>query len=53
MPIENAGLYKGLASLKELIASYRRSADEEEREKLFDAIEQHRQELNFNLSVNQ
>jgi magnesium chelatase subunit H len=50
-PIENAGLYKGLASLKELIGSYRRTADEGEREKLFEAIEQHSQELNFNLSV--
>jgi len=27
-PIENAGLYKGLASLKEMIGNYRRSADE-------------------------
>jgi len=49
-PIENAGLYKGLASMKELIGNYRQTADEGEREKLFEAIEQHSQELNFNLS---
>jgi len=47
-PIENAGLYKGLASLKELIGHYRRTADEDEREELFAAIEQQSRELNFN-----
>lgn len=47
-PIENAGLYKGLASMKELIGNYRRTTDEAEREKLFEAIAQHSQELNFN-----
>jgi magnesium chelatase subunit H len=39
-PIENAGLYKELASLKELIASYRQSRDERQREQLFGAIEE-------------
>jgi len=46
-PIENAGLYKGLATMKELIGHYRQTADEDERERLFAAIEQQSQELNF------
>lgn len=50
-PIENAGLYRGLASLKELIGNYRQMADDEQREKLFEAIEQQSRELNLNLSV--
>src|SRR2546427_2240781 len=50
-PIENAGLYKGLASLKDLIGDYRRATDEMEREKLFKLIQQQSQELNFNLSA--
>jgi magnesium chelatase subunit H len=52
-PIENAGLYKGLSLLQELIGSYRRTADEGEREELFAAIKHHSQELNFDLSVDQ
>ncbi|MDX6529157.1 MAG: magnesium chelatase subunit [Blastocatellia bacterium] len=47
-PIENAGLYKGLASLKELIVNYRRTTDEADREYLFAAIQEQSQELNFN-----
>jgi magnesium chelatase subunit H len=50
-PIENAGLYKGLASLKDLIGNYRRATDEVDRENLFTAIQQQSQELNFNLSA--
>jgi len=46
-PIENAGLYRGLASLKELISSYRQSADQQEREHLFESIEQYRRDLNL------
>jgi magnesium chelatase subunit H len=38
-PMECAGLYKDLASLKELIAAYRQCRDEEQRERLFPAIE--------------
>ena len=38
-PIENAGLYKELASLKETLLSYRQSNNEAEREQLFQAIE--------------
>jgi magnesium chelatase subunit H len=46
-PIQNAGLYKELSSLKELIDSYRRSTSEKEREQLFEAIEEQRQALNL------
>lgn len=46
-PVEEAGLYRDLASLKEMIAAYRRSADEREREQLFDAIEELARSLNL------
>jgi magnesium chelatase subunit H len=49
-PIENAGLYKGLASLKDLIGDYRRSTDELDRENLFAAIQEQSLALNFKLS---
>lgn len=39
-PIDNAGLYKELASLKELIDSYRATADQQRREQLFPAIQE-------------
>src|SRR6266851_3438783 len=38
-PIENAGLYRELASLKDVILAYRQATDEGEREKLFESIE--------------
>ncbi|HEV7859109.1 MAG TPA: cobaltochelatase subunit CobN [Pyrinomonadaceae bacterium] len=46
-PIENAGLYKDLASLKELLAAYRQTTDEREREQLFASIEETARALNF------
>jgi len=46
-PIENAGLYQGLASMKELIGNYRQAADAGEREKLFAAIVAHSRDLHF------
>lgn len=46
-PVENAGLYKELAGLKDLLMAYRYSTDEVERESLFTAIEEHRQSLNL------
>jgi magnesium chelatase subunit H len=46
-PIENAGLYKELAELKELINSYRQSASEEQRAMLFAAIEEKAARLNL------
>jgi len=49
-PIENAGLYKGLATLKELIGSYHGARDESERAQLFKAIEEIRRDLNLEVS---
>jgi magnesium chelatase subunit H len=49
-PIESAGLYKGLASLKDLIASYRSSTDKQERDRLYQAIDEARKSLNLELS---
>jgi magnesium chelatase subunit H len=46
-PIENAGLYKGLATMKDLIGAYRGSSNEGERQQLFAAIESQSRELNF------
>jgi magnesium chelatase subunit H len=50
-PIENAGLYQGLASLKDIIGSYRASVNEDERERLFAAIELSSKEVNLNLAA--
>ncbi|HSP61769.1 MAG TPA: cobaltochelatase subunit CobN, partial [Pyrinomonadaceae bacterium] len=47
-PIENAGLYRGLAALKETIAAYRQATDQGERESLFQSIEECSRELNLN-----
>jgi magnesium chelatase subunit H len=46
-PIENAGLYKDLNTLKDLLMSYRQSADDREREKLFESIQACSADLNF------
>jgi len=46
-PIENAGLYKDLTTLKDLVMSYRQSTDEKERERLFESIEAYSGDLNF------
>jgi magnesium chelatase subunit H len=48
-PMDNAGLYKGLASLKEMILAYRQAADETDREQLYQAIEEQAKSLNFQL----
>ncbi len=47
-PIENAGLYKGLAALKDSITAYRQATDQQERERLFQSIEECSRELNLN-----
>lgn len=39
-PVENAGLYKEFAALKELLSDYRQARDDREREQLFAAIEE-------------
>ena len=46
-PIENAGLYKELATLKDLVMSYRQSTSEPERVRLFESIEEIRRETHF------
>jgi len=46
-PIENAGLYKEFASIKELLSSYRRAEGEMERHRLFEAIEEKARQLNL------
>ena len=46
-PIENAGLYKDLASLKDLVMAYRQSGDETEQARLFESIEELSQQLNL------
>ncbi len=46
-PIENAGLYKNLVTLKDLIMAYRQTTDEAERGRLFKLIEEYSGTLNF------
>ncbi|HZE69039.1 MAG TPA: cobaltochelatase subunit CobN, partial [Pyrinomonadaceae bacterium] len=46
-PIENAGLYKELANLKELVMAYRQAEAEPERLRLFQAIEECSQRANL------
>jgi len=46
-PIENAGLYRGLSTLRDLLMSYRQANNDAEREHLFDSIEEWSRELNF------
>ena len=46
-PIENAGLYKELAALKDLVMAYRETSEESERARLFEAIEDHRGKVHF------
>jgi magnesium chelatase subunit H len=46
-PIESAGLYKDLATLKDLVTSYRQSPKESERQRLFESIEEYSGQLNL------
>jgi magnesium chelatase subunit H len=46
-PIENAGLYKGLASLKELLTAYRQATSESGRAHLFEEISETARTLNL------
>ncbi|MGH9931607.1 MAG: cobaltochelatase subunit CobN [Pyrinomonadaceae bacterium] len=50
-PIENAGLYRELATLKDLVMSYRQSTSEPERERLFESIEDYSCQLNLNATA--
>jgi len=40
-------LYKELAVLKELVLAYREAAEERERSRLFESIEEYRDKLHF------
>jgi magnesium chelatase subunit H len=46
-PIENAGLYKELAGLKDLVMAYRQSTNESERDRLYQSIETLKQQTHF------
>ncbi|MGH9906553.1 MAG: cobaltochelatase subunit CobN, partial [Pyrinomonadaceae bacterium] len=48
-PVESAGLYKELASLKDLIMAYRQATDDGERANLFEAIERSSRRLNLSI----
>ena len=50
-PIQNAGLYRQLATLKDLVMSYRQSTSEPERERLFETIEDYSCQLNLNATA--
>ena len=50
-PIENAGLYKDLNTLKDLVISYRQSTHVSERERLFESIEEYSRQLNLNVTA--
>jgi magnesium chelatase subunit H len=50
-PIENAGLYKDLSTLKDLVTSYRQSEKESERERLFESIEEYSRQLNLSARI--
>ena len=46
-PIENAGLYKELAGLKDLVMAYRQSTNEVEKVRLYESIQSLSQEVHF------
>jgi magnesium chelatase subunit H len=46
-PVEDAGVYRDLAALKELLLAYRQTADEGEREQLYRTIEAKAESLHF------
>jgi magnesium chelatase subunit H len=48
-PIENAGLYRDLSTLKELVMLYRQLTNDEERAKLYESIDHYQNELHFSL----
>jgi magnesium chelatase subunit H len=50
-PVENAGLYRDFATLKDLVLSYRQSTNEVERERLFESIEDYSGRLNLNAAA--
>jgi len=51
-PIENAGLYRELSQLKDMVMSYRQLNNEDDRGRLFKSIEDLSGKLNLGASVN-
>jgi magnesium chelatase subunit H len=49
--MENAGLYRDFATLKDLVLSYRQSTNETERERLFESIENYSGRLNLSAAA--
>jgi magnesium chelatase subunit H len=49
-PIENAGLYRDLAGLKDLVMAYRQSSSEDERARLYESIKDLSSATHFGLS---
>jgi magnesium chelatase subunit H len=48
-PMENAGVYRELATLKDLVMSYRQTDKDDERERLFESIEEYSRLSNLNV----
>jgi magnesium chelatase subunit H len=48
-PMENAGVYRDLATLKDLVMSYRQTSNDEEREKLYESIEEYSRLSNLHI----
>ncbi len=46
-PVENAGLHRELATMKELLTAYRRATDDAERDELYEAIEAQARQMNL------
>jgi magnesium chelatase subunit H len=46
-PVADAGVYRELAALKELLLAYRQTVDEGERDQLFHSIEEKAASLHF------
>jgi magnesium chelatase subunit H len=50
-PMENAGVYRELATLKDLVMSYRQEGNEQERERLFASIEEYSRLSNLHVEM--
>jgi magnesium chelatase subunit H len=48
-PMENAGVYRELATLKDLVMSYRQTEKDDERERLFESIQEYSRLSNLNV----
>jgi len=48
-PMENAGVYRDLATLKDLVMSYRQTDNDDERDRLFESIEEYSRLSHLNI----